>query len=296
MSVQRLVGESVGALRTLLGEGARWDAVAGLVRFVDYDASALHAFSPATGRWATVSLDRPLAAVANRGDRTFVGTGRTGFATWDPVTGRVPLGPELADGHDEWLNDGRCDPEGRFWAATATRGGREGTGRLFRLGRDGVAAVALDGLSFGNGIGFSPDATTLYLADTMRRTVTAYPLDMVAGTLGAGRPFVTLPDEDGLPDGLAVDLEGGVWLAVCGAGEVRRYAPDGTLTATVTVDAALVTSCALGGPDGDELFVTSASAPATDGPLAGVELGADAGALFRVRVDVRGLTEAGWAG
>lgn len=295
MTVPRSRAEPVGIPPTSLGEGARWDGGAGLLRFVDYDAPALHAYDPTDDRRTVMDLPDPFAAFAARADGGWVATGRTGFVTWSPESGLAPLGPAIADGDGTWINDGRCDAHGRFWAATATRDGA-GDAALYRLDPDGTVTRMLGGLGFGNGIGFGPDGTTLYLADTMRRVVLAVPCDPDAGTLGAPRTFVALPDDDGLPDGLAVDVEGGVWVAICGAGEVRRYAPDGRLLAVVAADAALVTSCALGGPTGDELFVTSGNETVTSGPLAGVPLGGSAGRLFRVRVGVEGLPEEAFAG
>lgn len=295
VTVSRSRAEPVGLPPTSLGEGARWDDGAGLLRFVDYDAPALHAYDPTDDRHVVTDLPDPLAALAPRADGSWVATGRTGFVSWSRASGIAPLGRTIADGDRTWCNDGRCDAHGRFWAATATRHGA-GDAALYRLDGDGTVTRMLDGLGFGNGIGFSPDGATLYLADTFRRVVLAVPCDPDAGTLGRSRPFVELPADDGVPDGLAVDVEGGVWIAICGAGEVRRYAPDGRLLAVVSVDAALVTSCALGGPTGDELFVTSGNEIVTSGPLAGVPLGAGAGRLFRVRVGVEGLPEEAFAG
>lgn len=295
VTVPRLTAEPIGLPPTSLGEGARWDADAGVLRFVDYDAPTLHAYDPTRDRHAVIDLPEPFAAFAARRGGGWVATGRTGFVACPAHAGPVPFGAPLADGDGAWMNDGRCDAHGRFWAATATSAGA-GEAALHRLDPDGTVTRVLDGLGFGNGLGFSPDGTTLYLADTMRRTVLAVPCDPDSGELGGPRPFVTLPAGDGLPDGLAVDVEGGVWIAICGAGEVRRYAPDGRVLAVVAADAALVTSCALGGPDGDELFVTSGYAAATSGPLAGVPLGGAAGRTFRVRVGVEGLPEEAFAG
>lgn len=295
VTVTRMTAEPVGLPPAALGEGARWDRAAGLLRFVDYDAPALHAYDPTRGETATVDLAAPFAAFAARADGSWVATGRRGFVAWTADRGIAPLGPQIADGDGTWVNDGRCDAHGRFWAATATRGGA-GDAALYRLDADGTVMRMLDGLGFGNGIGFGPDGTTLYLADTFRRVVLAVPCDPDAGTLGEPRTFVELPADDGVPDGLAVDVEGGVWVAICGAGEVRRYAPDGRLLAVVAADAALVTSCALGGPNGDELFVTSGNEIVTSGPLAGVPLGGSAGRVFRVRVGVEGLPEEAFAG
>jgi sugar lactone lactonase YvrE len=272
-------------MRMGLGEGVRWDAGAGVVRFVDYDAQRLHAYDPHTGAMRSRALGAPVAALARWGDGPdHVGTARTGFAR--VADGVALLGPPVADGREEWCNDARCDARGRFWAGTATRGSRAGTGSLYRL--DGAAQPPLrmlDGVGMGNGIGWSPDDRTMYFVDSHRRRIDAFAFDVETGTPSERRPFVELAPDDGLPDGLAVDAQGGVWVAIWGAGVVRRHAPSGRLDAIVELPARHVTSVALAP---DALYV----ATATDGD----EATPLAGALFRCDVGVAGLPEAAFRG
>ena len=159
---------------------------------------------------------------------------------------------------------------------------------LYRLDPDGSVHAALEGVTVSNGLDWSPDGSLAYYDDTATHRVDVFDYDPHAG-LTARRPFVQLPD-DGNPDGLTVDAEGGVWVALYGSGAVHRYTRDGVLDAVVEVPTALVTACAFGGPHLDELFVTTSreGLPPGDDPLAG--------SLFRAEVAIAGLPVREFAG
>ncbi|HEX7291316.1 MAG TPA: SMP-30/gluconolactonase/LRE family protein, partial [Conexibacter sp.] len=146
------------------------------------------------------------------------------------------------------VNDAACDPNGRLWVGVVGTAPQRAPGELHVL-EDGRTRRVLDGLAFPNGFDWSPDGAALYLVESHARRVRVHPFDAASGELGDPAEFVQLPPEDGLPDGVAVDAEGGVWVAVWGAGEVRRYTPAGTLAATVACPASQTSSCAFGGPD-----------------------------------------------
>src|SRR6185503_8686605 len=127
---------------------------------------------------------------------------------------RVIVEPERDNPVATRMNDGSCDPAGRFWAGSMGYGEEPGAGSLYRLDLDGSVQRILGGLTISNGLGWSPDATTMYVADSGTATVTRYPYDAGTGTLGAGEPFLRAePDRDGTPDGLAVDVDGHLWVA-----------------------------------------------------------------------------------
>jgi sugar lactone lactonase YvrE len=248
--------------QTELGEGARWDArrqellrvdiLAGVV-FRDRVAAdgsleplAAHGLLDTVGAVAPVEGDDGWIVAAGRG---FVhlrpdGTHRT-------VLEVAPEGVRM--------NDAACDPQGRLWAGTVAHDARPGAGSLYRLDADGSVEVVLDGLHISNGLGWSPDGETLYLADSGARKVHAFRFDPAGGTLSEARSLVLLPEEVGVPDGLTVDAAGHVWVAVYGGGCVHRYAPDGTLLEIHRVPADQSTSCAFGGPALDWLYVTTAT-------------------------------------
>jgi sugar lactone lactonase YvrE len=206
----------------------------------------------------------------------------------EDVDGFLTALPAVWSGTDVRMNEGGCDPEGRFYCGSMAYDQRTGAGSLYRLDPDRSVRVLADGLTISNGLEWSPDGTLAYYNDTATHTVSVFDYDPGAG-LHDRRPFVALP-EDGNPDGLTVDAEGGVWTALFGSGEVHRYTPQGALDAVVEVPARQVTACTFGGAGLDELFVTTSreGLGPDDDPLAG--------ALFRASVGVRGLPVREFAG
>jgi sugar lactone lactonase YvrE len=243
-----------------LGEGARWDPVRGELLWVDIPAGVLRrAVEDGDGlrTIATVRIEESLGAVTtvapDSGGGWLLAAGR-GFrhlAADDTVTALVDTEPP-----DVRMNDAACDPQGRFWAGSMAYDQREGAARVLRCDPDGAVRVVLSDRMIANGLGWSPDGRTLYHADTGPRVVTAYPFDPVTGELGAGD--VIIRPEAGGPDGLLVDDEGALWVALHGAGEVRRYGPDGATLAVVRLPVSQPTSVAIGGASGRRLFVTTA--------------------------------------
>lgn len=185
------------------------------------------------------------------------------------------------------MNEGGCDPDGRFYCGSMAYDQRSGAGALYRLDPDGSVRTVLQNVTVSNGLEWSPDGTRAYYNDTPTGRTDVFDYDFDSGLTGR-RTFVEIPD--GFPDGLTVDEEGGVWVALFGGGAVRRYTPDGVLDEVVEVPAAQVTACTFGGPNLDELFITTSRE--------GLEPGEDplAGSLFRATVGVAGLPTREFAG
>jgi sugar lactone lactonase YvrE len=186
------------------------------------------------------------------------------------------------------MNEGGCDPDGRFWCGSMAYDRRPGGGTVYRLDPDGSVHLGFDGVTISNGLEWSPDGGLAYYVDTPTHRVDVLDYDRDTGLTGR-RPFVRLSDDE-RPDGLTVDAEGGVWVAVNGSGAVHRYSPDGVLDGVVEVGARQVTACAFGGPGLDQLFITTSRedlAPDDDPP---------AGSLFRADVGVRGRPVREFAG
>jgi sugar lactone lactonase YvrE len=182
------------------------------------------------------------------------------------------------------MNDGACDSRGRFWAGSmvSTPGG----GGLWRLSAWDRPKQALAGVTVSNGIAWSPDDRTCYYVDSQTGRLDAFVFDADAATLSDRRTVARIDPSDGVPDGIAIDAHGCIWVAVWGAGALQRYRPDGALDQTVDVPVSHVSSCAFGGPELGDLYVTTARqnlAPAT------LERQPNAGGLFRFRPAVRGL-------
>ena len=280
--------------RAELGEGPRWDARSQTLYWVDILKGRVHAFTPATGACRSHRIGQPVGALAVREAGGLVLALRDGFATLDLDTGAVSWIARVEhDRATQRMNDGRCDAAGRFWAGTMAFDPRPGTGTLYRLDRDGSVTPVLGDLTISNGLDWSPDGRSLYFVDSGTQRVDLFDFDPVAGTLANRRAFVQVPEAAGMPDGLVVDADGFVWVALWGGGALHRYATDGALAQVVTLPVSHPTSCAFGGPDLADLYVTSASVELTPAALARQPL---AGGLFRLRPGVAGRAGHRFAG
>jgi sugar lactone lactonase YvrE len=192
------------------------------------------------------------------------------------------------------MNDGACDPQGRFWAGTMAYDEAPGAGVLYRLELDGGCTTVLTGLTISNGIGWSPDSATMYLADSGTGLVEAFGFDGATGHLSQRRTLVRIQQAGVAPDGLTVDQDGGIWVALWGGGAVERYGADGSLLATLRLPVDQPTSCAFGGAELATLFVTSARAGLDEAAL---DRQPHAGHLFRFdRLGVTGMPCAPYRG
>lgn len=272
--------------RALLGECPTWDPVTETLTWVDITAGLVHRFDPSTGVDRSWPVGSAVGAAAPCASGRIAIAAGTGFGTLDPATGALDLlAPvEAADGGTT-MNDGKADPAGRFWAGTKDVRGRQPVGSLYRWRVGEPPERALTGLTISNGLAWTDDAATMYLIDSVSHGVDAFDHDPASGRITGRRRVVDLPPGWGLPDGMCLDAEGALWTAFWGGGALRRFLSDGTLTAVVRLPVSLVTSCAFGGADGADLYVTTA----TEG-LAPAERRAQplAGSLFRLRPDVPG--------
>jgi sugar lactone lactonase YvrE len=277
-----------------LGEGPSWDADARLLIWVDLTGGFVHRFDPATGRDDALDVGRPVgAAVPTTSDHLAIAAS-DGFSLVDPATGRVELVAEVEAGVPETImNDGKCDAAGRFWAGTKDDEGRRALGALYRLDRDHRLVRVLTGVTISNGLGWSSDQRTMYYIDSPTRRIDAFDFDAESGSVSNRRPLVELPQNWGLPDGMTVDEEGLLWVAFWDGAAVRRFTADGRLVTTVGFPVSRVTSCAFGGDDLSELYVTSAKNGLSDAQLEEQPL---AGGLFGLSPGVRGLPQRPFAG
>ncbi len=187
------------------------------------------------------------------------------------------------------MNEGGCDPDGRFYCGSMAYDKSEGAAALYRLDPDRSVHTILEGVTISNGLEWSPDGTRAYYDDTATGHVAIFDYDRDSGLTGR-RKLVSIPADIGRPDGLTVDAEGGVWVALNKGGAVHRYTADGALDEVVQLPTPMVTACTFGGQHLDELFITTSReglAPGDD-PVAG--------SLFRAAVGVRGLPIREFAG
>jgi sugar lactone lactonase YvrE len=267
----------------LLGEGPRWDAVARRLLWVDIEAGALHLFDPARGEDRAIALGSRVGAAAptKEASRTLVALADR-LALVDLEDESLHTLVEIPHGDGMRLNDGVCDAAGRFWVGSMALDETPGAAALYRYSREAGLERVLAGVTLSNGLGWSPDGGTMYHVDSMTYRLDRFDFELASGAISNRRPFVTVERGAGIPDGLAVDDDGGIWVALWGGGAVRRYTPDGELDRTVVVPAERVTACCFGGADGRALYVTTASFELGDEersrqPLAGSVFVADVG-------------------
>lgn len=300
--------------RADLGEGPRWDAGAGLLEWLDVTRGLWHRMTPAGRLVSSRRLGDRVSCVRPRRDGGWVAAveGAVVLLDGDGAAQRrifLPSAPGAV------LNDGGCDAAGRLLVGSVAADPTAGA--LHRVDPDGTVTTLREGVAMSNGLDWSPDGRRLFHVDSAAGTVTALDYDVgggrgrgvgsasaggdgtgvgvggvsgavgamgaggdADGTVGTAQVVIRVPAGDGMPDGLAVDDSGALWVAIWGAGEVRRYSPDGRLDGRVTVPVSQVTSCALG--DG-RLWITTARQGLSTQALAREPL---AGAIFACDVAV----------
>ena len=286
---------------TFHGEGAVWfpadDAGPGRLHIVDMLEGAVLTLTP-DGRLLDRTGDgsRVAACVRPRTDGGVVVADQTGFLLADADPDRPSrfggfrrLAAALDDDSLR-LNEGNADPSGVFWCGSMAWDKSPGRGELFRVALDGAVTTVLTDVTISNGLGWSPDGSLAYYNDTPTHRVDVF--DWAPGRgLSGRRPFAHIDPDDGNPDGLTVDAEGGVWVALYGGGAVRRYDPDGSVSAEVEIPGARqVTSVAVGGPSMDQLFVTTSRENLSEDeqPVAGC--------VFTAAAGVRGMAPLPFSG
>jgi sugar lactone lactonase YvrE len=286
--------EHILVVSNQLGEGPLWDPEEQVLYWVDIQGHVFYRFHPGTGMHEVFTVGLPVGALAIRASGGFVMATRRGFALWNQHMTFI-ADPE-ADIPTNRFNDGAVDCAGRFWAGTMSeRTGQSNApeGSLYRLDSDLSVHTMDTGFAISNGIGWSPDNSTMYVTDSPRQVIYAYDFDPATGAIDHKRPFISTPEEEGMPDGLAIDSEGGIWSARWEGWKIIRYDPTGKKEREIQLPVQYPTSCAFGGKNMDELYITSAW----------VELSQEqreqqpfAGDLFRVKMDITGLRQAKFAG
>ncbi|MET9898139.1 SMP-30/gluconolactonase/LRE family protein [Streptomyces sp. NPDC006446] len=238
-----------------LGEGPTWDPVARRLIWVDVLGSRVHTYDPASGRRTVLATEQHVGAAKPRAGGGLVVNLRDGVGLYGPA----------GSGGFRWLhrepvpgrraNDAAVAPDGSLWCGTMRYDEAPGGGTLSRVDPDGTVSPILDDVAVSNGTGWSPDGRRVYYVDSPTRRIDV--LDMGDDGLPVGRrPFATV--EDGFPDGLTVDADGCVWVALWDGGAIRRYTPDGVLDRVLELPVRRPTSCAFGGADLTDLYITTA--------------------------------------
>lgn len=281
--------------RATLGEGPLWDPVERRLRWVDILASRVHAFDPATGLDTWIDVGSHVGTVANRAKGGLMLAQRAGFTRIDPgSTTPVPVAEPADHPAGNRFNDGKCDPAGRFWAGTMAYDCTPGAGALYRLDPDGRITVLARGFTIANGLAWDLHRARFYHIDSPTGCVFAWDYDHAAGTIANRRVVIRTGPQDGSPDGMAMDVEGKLWVAHWGGSQVVRWDPEtGAALERIQVPATQPTACAFGGERLDTLYITSAREGLAPEQLARQP---HAGGLFAVRPGVCGMHASPFAG
>jgi sugar lactone lactonase YvrE len=244
-------------LDAALGESPVWDVDEQVLHLVDIFAQTIHRLDPATDVVTSVAVDGMPGAIALREGGGYVAGLGLAFVTIGSDGVTRPIARASAG---DRVNDGKCDARGRFVSGTMDNEQRRGAAALYQLHVDGTLVELLPGVTLSNGLDWNQTGDRLYHVDTTTERVDAFDYDLDSGRIGERRPFADLRDAPGRPDGLTVDAEGGVWVAVARAGVVHRYDERGRLDAVIAFPTPIVTSCTFGGRDLRDLYVTSSRA------------------------------------
>ncbi len=277
-----------------IGEGPAWDIARSSLLWTDIAGRRIHRLDPATGETWTRSLEQMAGAVLPRAAGGLVLCQEDGVYLTDSDEGETRLLVAVeSDDESTRLNDVKTDRAGRLWGGTMAFDARADAGAFYRISGDGELTVVASPVSISNGIDWSPDGSRMYYIDTATQRMDVFDFDLESGSAVGRRPFIHFDSSFGIPDGMTVDAQGGLWVAFYDGWAVRRFSPDGELDRTLELPAARTTSCCFGGPTLEQLYVTSARDGLTAAQLAEQP---HAGALFVIEPGVAGLPITPFAG
>ena len=247
--------EPVGSIRCQWGEGPIWHQ--DHLYYVDIEGHQVHRFNPQTGEQKSWEVGERVGTVVPRKSGGLVIAGDKGFSFLDEVSGELtPIADPESDIADNRFNDGKCSPDGRFFAGSISLIKKQGSAKLYRLDPDLSVHEAYGPVTNSNGIAWSADGKTCYYIDTPRKEVLAF--DYQDGKLLNMRSLLHTSHIDASPDGMTIDSEGHLWIAFCHGGCVSCFDPEnGDELHRVTLPCLETTACAFGGPDLKELYVTT---------------------------------------
>jgi sugar lactone lactonase YvrE/DNA-binding IclR family transcriptional regulator len=286
--------ECVSEARALLGEAPLWRADENALYWVDIVKPSVHRYDPATGVDREIAVPAMVsAAVPMAGGGLLLAT-PGGLMSFDLATERLTrfVHPESERPGNRY-NDAKCDRLGRLWVGSMDMGAAPNRGNLFRVDPDGSVQRMDGGFTVANGLGWSPDNRRMYFTDTFRRTVYEYDFNLRQGSISNRRALIEFPEGGGVPDGLTVDEEGCLWIALWDGWAIERYSPAGESLQRVRVPVPRPTSCGFGGARLDALYITSATVRVSAETLHDAPL---SGGLFMYRPGVRGLPETAFGG
>ncbi len=274
--------------QSALGEGAVWNYRSGELIWVNITDKILNIYNPKLNFNKEMLTGQMIGTVVPAESGKLIIALENGFYQLDPETGSKHLiaNPE-EDKPGNRFNDGKCDPAGRFWAGTMNKEGKKDSGALYRLDPDSTVHKMIDKVSISNGIVWSLDHKLMYYIDTSTQKVTAWDYDNETGEITSSRTAIEIPEDMGYPDGMTIDAEGNLWIALWNGSAVGCWNPEtGELLRSIDVPALNVTSCAFGDSDLGTLYITTARQGTSVEDLLKYP---DAGGLFKIRPGVKGV-------
>jgi sugar lactone lactonase YvrE len=282
--------------RCLVGEGPVWDVAEQALYLVDILGRKLHRHEPATGAVRSWEVEKPIGSMALRAGGGVIVALPDGVHTLDLETGETqPFACETGLDPRLQFNDGKVDRRGRFVVGTTDTKITDDLGQVYSVGADGSLSVIDRGIVISNGPCWSPDDRTFYFADSKSFVIYAYDYDIETGRVSNKREWVNTREFGGFPDGTTVDAEGRVWSALCEAGKVVAWDASGKVVQVIDFPVRLTSSVMFGGPQLDQLYVTSIDPSAL--PFLKMDAEPLAGETFVVEgLGVRGVPEPRFAG
>ena len=281
--------------RANVGEGPLWHAPSQRFYWVDINHNEVHIYTPGDGADRTIDVGQKVGTVVVRAKGGLLLALHHGLGFLDIDSEKITMlcDPE-ADLTDNRFNDGKCDPAGRFWAGTMSLSRNPGTANLWRLDPDLSVHRMLEGVTVSNGLVWSLDHRTMYYIDTSTLKVDAFDYELETGAIANRRPVVSFPEDTGKPDGMAIDVRGMLWIAHFGGSCVSCWDPaTGAMLQTIEVPTDNVTACAFGGPNLDDLYITTARVKLNEEQL---QQQPHAGGVFVVKPGVQGVESFEFAG
>ncbi|MGA5135124.1 SMP-30/gluconolactonase/LRE family protein [Streptomyces olivoreticuli] len=270
----------------ILGEGPSWDSASNRLWWLDVILEQLYVYDPQTGANASLPMGTPVGSVMPRLTGGHAVTTDYGIhaITPDGSLGEVLAPLPVTPGTQ--VNDGKCDPLGRYWTGTMAKDRQSPLASLLRVNTDGTVAHILNGVTVSNGMAWSADNSLMYYIDTRTGFLDVFDYRLTDGSVTDRRHLIDFRDQQGRPNGMTIDAEDHLWVASWGGYAVQRYRPDGTFDKEIVLPAAKITSCCFGGSDLTDLYVTSSRAGLTPAELNDQPL---AGALFKLSPGVAGM-------
>lgn len=271
-----------------LGEGPIWDVESERLYWVNILDGEIHIYDPKAETNDTITLDSYVGCVALTDGEELIAGLTDGVYLVNPETKALTVVERTEQASQQTrYNDGKCDPAGRFWAGTMSLVGEQEAGALYCVDSDLSVQKKIDHVGISNGLAWSGDHQTMYYIDTPQGCIFAYDYEMETGEISNQRRVVEIPKDEGSPDGMTIDEDGMLWVAHWGGAQVACWNPfTGKKVRSIAVPALQVTSCTFGGPELDELYITTARNGMTDEQL---EQYPHAGGLFRIKLDTKGL-------